>query len=80
MMGANQLNDFKDGQTNKVQNLIVNMSPTTHEMLHREHSKKASVSKVSAPDFAGPQQNQPLPSNNTSLAQHNTDAHLMKPP
>jgi hypothetical protein len=29
MMGANVSNDFKDGQTNIVQNLQVNLSPTS---------------------------------------------------
>jgi len=30
MLGANVSNDFKDGQTNIVQNLQINLSPTAH--------------------------------------------------
>ena len=40
MMGANQ--DFKDGQSNVVQNLRVNMSPHTKEMqIKKTHTQQS---------------------------------------
>ena len=48
MMGANVSHDFKDGQTNVVQNLQVNLSPTS------QNATKNSFKNQSQNDSQGP--------------------------
>ena len=52
MLGANVSNDFKDGQTNVVQNLQVNLSPTSHN--NTKQSVKATKQNETSLNYSLP--------------------------